>query len=267
MRNYVRINPKFAKLKTGTYLVQPNTSLLALITLLVSGKEHQFTLTFIEGTTFKQWLALLAKQPNIQQTLTNISIEQIAATLNIDMKNPEGWFYPETYAYTDKTTDITILRRANHKMGQKLQELWNDRDLAVPYDKPYQALIMASIIEKESGKVDEQALISSVFTNRLYKKMRLQTDPTIIYGLGDRYKGDIKYEHKYEKTAYNTYRINGLPPTPIAMPGGSVLYAAMHPEATDYLYFVGKGDGYHHFSENLKEHNIAVNLYQRKKKK
>ncbi|NQY33405.1 MAG: endolytic transglycosylase MltG [Alteromonadaceae bacterium] len=267
LRNYVRIHPQYAKLKSGTYLVEPNTSMLELLTLLVSGKEHQFTVTFIEGTTFKQWLALLSKKPHIQQTLNNNSVEQISAMLNIEMDNPEGWFYPDTYAYTDKTKDITILMRAYNQMKQKLRKFWNERDLNIPYDKPYQALIMASIIEKESGKIEEQALISSVFTNRLHKKMRLQTDPTIIYGLGDRYKGDIKTAHKYEKTAYNTYRINGLPPTPIAMPGGTALYAVMHPVSSDYLYFVGKGDGYHHFSSNLKEHNTAVNLYQRKRKK
>ncbi|NQY64075.1 MAG: endolytic transglycosylase MltG [Alteromonadaceae bacterium] len=263
IRNYVRIYPQYAKLKTGTYLVQPDTSLFELLTMLVAGKEHQFIVTFIEGTTFKQWLTLLANQSHLQQTLNNKSVEQISAMLNIEMNNPEGWFFPDTYAYTDKTKDITILIWAHNQMKQKLQTFWSERDVTLPYDKPYQALIMASIIEKESGKIDEQSLISSVFVNRLYKKMRLQTDPTIIYGLGDRFKGDIKTKHKYEKTAYNTYRINGLPPTPIAMPGGNALSAVMHPAATDYLYFVGKGDGSHHFSTNLKEHNIAVNLYQR----
>lgn len=261
LKNYGRIFPQKVNIKTGTYLVTKGTTLSQLIAQVVGGKEHQFSVTFIEGTRFQDALVILAEHPHIQQSLKGKTIYEVAKKLGIKSANPEGWLFPDTYAFTANTPDTVLLQRAHKNMQTQLNDLWRSKAENLPYKTAYEALIMASIIEKETSYVAEQPLISSVFVNRLRKKMRLQTDPTIIYGLGERYKGDITYAHKREKTAYNTYRINGLPPTPIAMAGLSALRATLHPATSDYFYFVSGGNGKHVFSRTLAEHNAAVRNY------
>ena len=262
LRNYARINPERVALKTGTYQVTPNDTLMSLIDKISQGKEFQAHITFIEGTTLKEWLLQLQNNPMVARSDASIKLEVLVEQLGLKTEQPEGWFFPDTYAFTVGTKDVELLKRAHDRMSATLDTQWQQRAPNLPYQTPYQALIMASIIEKETGLVSEQPRIASVFVNRLRKKMRLQTDPTVIYGLGERYKGDITRAHLREKTAYNTYRINGLPPTPIAMPGLSAIKAALNPEQSDYLYFVSKGNGSHQFSKTLTEHNQAVRKYQ-----
>ncbi len=261
LKAYIKLTPELSALKHGSFLIPTDINYVELITLLVKGKEHQFAITFIEGSTLKDWLIALANDKNLAHKIPDLSVNNVAEHLGLNYKNPEGLFFPDTYFFTAGTSTLEILRRANNRMNKELDFLWNGRDPDLPYESSYEALIMASIIEKESALESEHPIISSVFVNRLNKKMRLQTDPTVIYGLGERYKGDIKRKHLREKTAYNTYRIDGLPPTPIAMPGKLALTAAMHPDTTDYLYFVSDGFGKHVFSKTLKEHNKAVAEY------
>ena len=267
LKVYTRLNSDHSKIKVGTYLIAPNTSVIQLLEQIVAGKEHQFKITFIEGSTFKDWLQILSLHPQVSQQLSKSLLVDTLLELNIHKENPEGLFFPDTYAFVSGTADIEILRRAYQKMKKELNAAWQKRALNLPYNSAYQALIMASIIEKESGQVAEQEIISSVFVNRLNKKMRLQTDPTVIYGLGERYQGDIKRSHLREKTPYNTYRINGLPPTPIAMPGKLAINAALNPAYTDYYYFVSNGKGQHVFSQTLAEHNQAVTRYLQEMRK
>ncbi|WP_448213004.1 endolytic transglycosylase MltG [Colwellia sp. MEBiC06753] len=262
LRAYARIYPEKVALKVGTYQAVVGDTPLSLLNKIQTGVEYHESLTFVEGSTLKDWLGQLSTQPHIIKTPITDNIEALAQHLGISQSNPEGWFFPDTYAYTLGTKDIDILKRAHNKMQQVLTSLWEKRQVGLPYETPYQALIMASIIEKETGIVAEQPTIASVFVNRLAKNMRLQTDPTVIYGLGDKYQGNITRAHLKEKTAYNTYRINGFPPTPIAMPGISAIEAALQPDDTDLYYFVSKGDGSHYFSASLAEHNKAVKKYQ-----
>lgn len=286
LRSHVKFTADLTKIKSGTYQVKPNTRLIDFIEQVVDGKEHQFSITFIEGTSIKQWIELLDKAENITHKISDVFINEkenefsvsyfgnnekmealtvLSQQININHTNPEGYFYPDTYAYSAGDSDLDILTRAHLKLVQILDEYWNNRDLNLPYKTKNEALTMASIIEKESGKYAEHEIIASVFINRIHKKMRLQTDPTVIYGLGENYFGDIKFKHLRTKTPYNTRKIKAFPPTPIAMPGKHALNAAFNPATTEYLYFVSNGNGEHIFSENLSDHNAAVNKYQRKK--
>ena len=255
--------PDLAKFKAGTYRFTPGMTVRQMLELLASGKEAQFSIRFIEGSTLKEWLVILDKAPYVKHTVVNLPMDQLAERLDVDPTLPlEGHFYPDTYLYTAQTTDIALLKRAWQRMDKSLDTAWQSKADGLPYKKPTDLLTMASIIEKETGLPDERAKVASVFINRLRLSMRLQTDPTVIYGMGDRYKGTISRQDLVEATPYNTYIITGLPPAPIAMPGEASLLAAAHPEKTPYLYFVADGKGRHVFSNDLASHNKAVQQYR-----
>jgi UPF0755 protein len=207
-------------------------------------------------------LRQLNASPEVRHTLHGLSEAEIMRRVGVQEKRPEGLFFPDTYHFASGSSDVEILRRSYQAMKQKLGSVWESRNTGLPYESPYDALIMASIIEKETGRADERPLIASVFTNRLHIGMRLQTDPTVIYGLGDKFDGNIRKRDLTTDTPYNTYTRDGLPPAPIAMPGLDSLRAAVNPAQSDKLYFVGKGDGSHYFSRTLEEHNRAVAKYQ-----
>ncbi|WP_072668540.1 endolytic transglycosylase MltG [Vibrio injensis] len=256
-----RLYPELTSIRAGTYQLQPGFSLRDGLALFVSGREFQFSITFVEGSRFSEWRASLAQNPNLQQTMTEYSEVEIAQLLGIENTKLEGLFLAETYHFTKGEKDIDILRRAHRKLNRLLEQEWEHRQPDLPLKTPYEALILASIIEKETAIDAERERVSSVFINRLNKRMRLQTDPTVIYGMGDRYQGRIRRADLREATEYNTYVINGLPPTPIAMAGPASIKAALNPEQSDYLYFVASGHGDHVFSKTLAEHNRAVRAY------
>jgi UPF0755 protein len=260
-----RLMGRAPTVQAGTYRLAEPLTPLELLDKLARGDVMLVEMRFIEGTTFKQWLAQLASQSHLRQTLGGKTAADITALLGID-GSPEGWLFPDTYRFAPGITDAELLRRAHAVMKRRLDEAWTARDVtAVPLTTPYQALIMASIVEKETGAASERPLIASVFYNRIRKGMRLQTDPTVIYGMGDAYDGNIRKRDLTTDTPWNTYTRDGLPPTPIAMPGAASLQAVSRPAQTDYLYFVGKGDGTHQFSRTLEEHNRGVARYQLKK--
>lgn len=256
-----RIKPELTKIKSGTYELTAGESLEDILLILTGGREFQFKLTFVEGSTFKDWLKVLESAEHIQPLIA--SEKELLEQLGSSSEAIEGLLFPETYHYTADMSAFSIIKKAYLHQQSVLEKLWEARDQDLPYKSPYEALIMASIIEKESGLSNDRDKIASVFVNRLKIGMRLQTDPTVIYGMGDEYQGRIRKKDLLKNTNYNTYTIDGLPPTPIAMPSKEALYAALHPAKTKYLYFVSKGDGNSHFSKNLNEHNNAVNKYIR----
>lgn len=266
------LQPQLAQLKAGHYAIPTNVSPTQLLEILGSGIEKQFSVTFIEGSTFSQWLTILSDHPQIQfrQQRVKEYIESFSPSSVDEEKykfaRVEGHFFPDTYHFTAKTPAIAILKRANAMLEQKLTTLWQERDRTVPLTTKHDALVLASIIEKETGIASERPEIASAFVNRINRRMRLQTDPTVIYGMADVYDGDITYAHMRDKNAYNTYVIKGLPPTPIAMVSEGAIHAALNPATTPYIYFVASGDGGHVFSTNLKDHHRATKRYLAKLK-
>ena len=255
------------KLKAGEYELKPGLTMPEILAIFVAGKSRQYSITFPEGWSFKQLLQEIQDNPYLEKTLGAMDFQSIMAKLDSSYKHPEGLFFPDTYFFEKNTTDFSILKTAHDKMQLILEEEWKNKEKDLPLENAYQALILASIIEKETGAAVERPQISGVFTRRLRKGMLLQTDPTVIYGMGESYKGNIRYKDLRRPTAYNTYVIKGLPPTPIAMPGRAAINAAVHPAKGKSLYFVAKGNGVgtHVFSATLREHNNAVNKYQRKR--
>ena len=252
-----------ADLQTGEYRIEPGISTADLLAKMVAGDVIQYRVTLLEGWTITEVMEALARQPELQQTLGEASATELAEALELESTNPEGMLHPETYFYIKGTTDLELLRRARIRQETILQEHWQNRLGALPFNSPYEALILASIIEKESAATSERGHIAGVFVRRLEQGMRLQSDPTVIYGIGEDFDGNLTREHLRTTTAYNTYRISGLPPSPIALPGETSIIASLNPLPGDSLYFVSRGDGTHYFSATLEEHNAAVNRFQR----
>lgn len=253
------------QLKAGEYQLPVGMTAKEFLLLLSSGAILQHRITFPEGWTFKQLRQALATDKNIKLTLTELSDADILQKLGSHYTHPEGLFFPDTYYFAKHTTDLEILRQAYQKMQQVLKQQWASKTQNLPLKTAYQALILASIIEKETGVAFERSMIAGVFMRRLNKSMRLQADSTVIYGMGDSYQGNIRKNDLQTLTPYNTYRINGLPPTPIAMPGVQAINSALHPAQGNSLYFVVNGKGSHHFSATLAEHNLAVQVLLNKR--
>ena len=249
-------------IQAGNYRLDKPVTPLELLQKLNDGDVVPITVTFVEGTTFADMRRQLEATRDIKVLLKGLSDAEVLKRLGATETHPEGLFFPDTYRFAAGISDLELLRKSYQAMQRKLADAWAQRDANLPYDNPYQVLIMASIIEKETGRADERPMIGSVFINRLRMPMRLQTDPTVIYGMGQRFDGNIRKRDLSLDTAYNTYTRDGLPPTPIAMPGWASLLAAVKPAQSDKLYFVAKGDGSHYFSRSLDEHNRAVAKYQ-----
>ena len=260
---YLRLHGRRLKIKAGTYEIPPAASAAEIIELLEEGRVVLEALTIVEGTTFAQLRQELSSDTDVVTTLAGKSDEQVMAAIDRADEYPEGRFFPDTYRFAARSTDVEILKLANTSMQQVLDEEWAERADNLPFSTAYEALILASMVEKETGLASERARIAGVFVTRLRQGMRLQSDPTVIYGLGAGYDGELRTRDLTTDTPYNTYTRVGLPPTPIALPGREALRAAVHPDVTGDLYFVatGAGDGAHHFSKTLEEHNAAVKQY------
>lgn len=254
------------KLQAGEYEITNGMTVLDVLLLIANGKTKQYAITFPEGWTFNSIFQLIQNTSAIKHTLSETDIAFLMTNFGTQVQHPEGLFFPDTYFFEKNTTDVTLLRKAYNRMQAVLKQEWQNKAENLPFTEPYQALILASIVEKESAVADERPLIAGVFIRRLQSGMLLQTDPTVIYGMGNKFKGNISTADLKQQTPYNTYIIKGLPPTPIAMPGKQAIHAALHPDAGNALYFVARGDGTHVFSPSLKAHNLAVNTFQKNKK-
>lgn len=252
-------------IKAGSYEFDQGIALWALLRKLSSGDTSQGEVLFVEGISFRELRARLNATPDLVHTTQPLSDQALMAKLGVPDRKPEGWFFPDTYRFDKRAEDLEVLSRAMTAMQKQLDAVWQGRDANLPLKSPYELLILASIVEKETGAAADRAQIAGVFVNRLRKGMRLQTDPTVIYGLGQSFDGNLRKGDLQRDTPHNTYTRAGLPPTPICMPGQASLQAAAHPAATDALYFVARGDGTSQFSASLDSHNQAVNQYQRSK--
>ncbi len=261
-RAYIWLNNRDLKIKAGEYTLVDVTDIPELVTKVDQGNVIQYAITLIEGKTYAEYLAQLTSQKYLENELQGMSDAQIMRAMGAAGKHPEGQFAPQTYFYEKGDSDLDVLKQAYRRQVEITDYAWENRAEDVEVKTAYELLILASIIEKETGAAHERPEISGVFNNRLRIGMKLQTDPTVIYGMGDKYKGNIRKKDLTTDTAYNTYTRYGLPPSPIAMPGEASIQAAANPQKTKALYFVGKGDGTHQFSTNLKDHNNAVIKYQ-----
>ncbi|GAB3365852.1 MULTISPECIES: endolytic transglycosylase MltG [Giesbergeria] len=260
---WFRLSGQDRQIKAGNYELERGTTPYSLLQKLARGEESLQTLTLVEGWSWRQVRAALTKEEGLRHDSASLSDEALMERLGRPGLPPEGRFFPDTYTYAKGSSDLALLRRALHAMDRHLEAVWAQRASDTPLQSPQQALILASIVEKETGRASDRPQIAGVFVNRLRIGMLLQTDPTVIYGLGEKFDGNLRKKDLQTDTPWNTYTRAGLPPTPIAMPGKAALMAAVQPEATKALYFVAKGDGSSHFSASLDEHNRAVNRYQR----
>ena len=258
-----RVMGKSGTLKVGVYTLDRPLTPLELYARIQRGEVSQAIVQFIEGWNWHEVRAALAAQPMLKNDSATMSDAELLKAIGAEEGHPEGLLFPDTYFYAPHSSDLNVLRRAYRLQREKLMAAWETRAPGLPYRAPYEALIMASIVEKETGAAFERPQIAGVFLNRLKLGMRLQTDPTVIYGLGERFDGNLRKTDLQADTPYNTYTRAGLPPTPIAMPSEAAIQAALNPASTDALYFVARGDGTHVFSRNLDAHNRAVNRYQR----
>ncbi len=259
----VRVLGKTSQLQAGSYELQQPVSMLELVRMIAEGRVSQRRISVIEGWTFRQMRDALNAHPDLTHDTLNMSDAEILRRIGARESHPEGLFFPDTYSFAGGSSDLEIFRQAYQAMQQRLQDAWAVREPDLPLETPYQALILASIVEKETGAASDRAMIAGVFVNRLRRGMRLQTDPTVIYGVGPSFDGNLRKKDLQADNPYNTYTRGGLTPTPIALPGKDALQAALHPAQTDALYFVARGDGSSHFSSSLNEHNRAVNEYQK----
>lgn len=259
----VRVTGNSSSLRAGSYELRAGETPARLLEKITKGIFAMQSLTIIEGWKFQQMRQAIARHPGLKHETANLTECELLKKLGLNHHAGEGLFFPDTYLFKKGTSDIQIYRLAYNAMMARLDAYWNDRNPDLPYKKPYEALIMASIVEKETGHPADRDMISGVFVNRLKTGMKLQTDPTVIYGMGEKYRGKIRRIDLRTDTPYNTYTRYGLPPTPIALPGKEALEAAFYPAKTEALYFVARGDGTSHFSRNLDEHNKAVNKYIR----